>query len=71
MKLRRCDVTILSISLWAASLAAQMRTRTSTVLVRSGDYQLTEKMIQLALHLAQIEAAADFFPSDVAHSELT
>jgi ketosteroid isomerase-like protein len=38
----------------------------SPVIAQSGGYQLTEEMIQRALLLAQIEAGADFSPSDAA-----
>jgi hypothetical protein len=43
-----------------------LRAETSPVVVQSGGYQLTEEMIQRALQLAQIEAGADFSPSDAA-----
>jgi len=63
-------VTILFLSLWPGSLAAQTRTGVpspgSKVVVRSGGYQLTEGMIQQDLQYGQIVAGADFSPSEVA-----
>jgi len=61
-------VTILCLSLWARSLPAQTGTHKpspgSTVVARSGGYQLTEQMLEQALQREQILAATDLFPSD-------
>jgi len=43
-----------------------LRVETSPVITQSSGYQLTEEMMQRALQLAQIEAGADFSPSDAA-----
>jgi hypothetical protein len=73
LRIKYACVTILCLSLWAASLSAQNAgiqviptPRTSPVIAQSGGYQLTEVMVQRALQLAQIEAGADFSPSDAA-----
>ena len=63
-------LTILSLSLWVGSLPAQagapQPSPGSTIVVTSGEYQLTEQMLEQALFLAQILAGADFSASDTA-----
>ena len=43
-----------------------LSSETSPVVIQSGGYSLTEGMIQRALQFAQIQAGADFSPSDTA-----
>jgi hypothetical protein len=63
-------VTTLFLSLWASPVLAQTdagkASPGSTVVVRSGSYQLTGQMLDQVLRYGQILAAADFSPSDAA-----
>lgn len=65
-RMKYVGVTILSLSLWSGPLPAQTGAPRSTVVVRSGSYQLTEQMLDQALRFGQILAATDFSPSDAA-----
>jgi len=68
--MRTLSITILSIFFLTGPLAAQTHNRkpspASAVVARSGEYQLTEQMLEQALRFGQILAGADFSPSDAA-----
>src|SRR5215475_14748965 len=69
MRHYRC-IAILYLCVLSGPLAAQAGTHrpspASAVVATSGNYQLTEQMIEQALRFGQILAGADFSPSDAA-----
>ncbi len=68
--MKYAGVTILFLGLWTFPLPAQTDagkpSPSSTVVVGSGSYQLTEQMLDWALQFGQILAAADFSPANAA-----